>query len=105
MDILNNIPQNGFYVQYKHDPNGELYNHMYEVVGIGRNTEDKTYTVLYRPLYKNTWMKPADYQSRPFDMFIGTVEKDGKTVPRFSLITDPGLVLVLHKVRSDMYPL
>lgn len=103
MDTLDNIPQNGYYIHYKHDPNGELYNYMYEVVGIGRNTEDKTYTVLYRPLYKNTWMKPADYQSRPFDMFVGTVEKDGKVVLRFTLITDPNLISALDKARSEMY--
>ena len=104
MDILNNIPQKGFYIHYKHDHAGELHNYMYEVVGIGRNTEEKTYTVLYRPLYKNTWMKPADYQSRPFDMFIGTVEKDGQTIPRFALITDPELISALEKVKMEMYP-
>lgn len=83
------IPQKGFYVHCKHDPHGELHNYIYEVVGIGRNTEAKTLTVLYRPMYKNEWMPPADLQSRPIDMFNGNVEVDGKTVPRFTLITDP----------------
>jgi hypothetical protein len=103
METLNNIPPNGFYIHYKHDPSGEPYNFMYEVIGIGRNTEEKTYTVLYRPLYKNTWMKPADYQSRPFDMFIDTVEKDGENIPRFTLITDTNLIANLEKVRKEMY--
>lgn len=97
------IPQKGFYVHYKHVPNGEPYNYVYEVVGVGRNTEDKTYTVLYRPLYKNDWMPPADFQSRPLDMFLEEKEKDRVKVPRFKLITDPALIKELENVRNKMY--
>lgn len=98
-----NIPQKGFYTHYKHNPLGEPYNYMYEVVGIGRNTEDKTYTVLYRPLYKNDWMPPADLQSRPLDMFLEYVEKDGEKIPRFTLITDTKVIENLEKIRKEMY--
>jgi hypothetical protein len=83
------FPEKGFYVHYKHDPAGAPLNYTYEVIGIGRNTEEDTFTVLYKPLYESTWMKPADYQSRPLEMFMGTVEKDGKTMPRFRKIPDP----------------
>ncbi len=86
------LPPKGFYRHYKHDPKGPLNNYSYEVIGIGRNTEEGTLTVLYRPLYDCAWMPPANYQSRPLEMFMGTVTKDGKTMPRFEHITDPTLV-------------
>ncbi|MEK7628218.1 MAG: DUF1653 domain-containing protein [Patescibacteria group bacterium] len=98
-----NIPEKGFYRHYKHDPDSSPYNYMYEVIGVGRNTEDKMLMVLYRPLYKNEWMAPADYNARPLDMFMGTVEKDGKMVPRFTHLTNPDLVAELVVVRSHMY--
>lgn len=97
------IPQKGFYIHYKHDPQGELNNYIYEVVGIGRNTEDKTFTVLYRPMYKNDWMPPADFQSRPIEMFNGVVEKEGEMVSRFTLITDADKITELEKVRDELY--
>lgn len=99
-----NLPPKGFYIHYKHDPNGKPYNYMYEVVGIGRNTEDKTLTVLYRPLYESEWMPPADLQSRPLDMFMEDVTKDGVTVPRFRRVTGPELVAELEEIRDKMYP-
>lgn len=97
------LPQKGFYRHYKHDPNGPLYNYTYEVIGIGRNTEEGTLTVLYRPLYDSAWMSPADYQSRPLEMFVSDVMKDGKTFPRFVRITDPGLVARLEVVRLEKF--
>lgn len=97
------IPQKGFYIHYKHNPSGVLYNYMYEVVGMGRNTEDKTYTVLYRPLYENDWMSPADLQSRPLGMFLEFIEKDGVKVPRFQLITDINLIAELENIKKKMY--
>jgi hypothetical protein len=95
--------EKGFYVHYKHDPSGEAYNYMYEVVGVGRHSEDKTYTVLYRPLYTSEWLKPADYAARPLDMFMEDVEVDGKIIKRFTHITDPVLISELEKKRDEMY--
>ena len=99
-----NFPQKGFYTHYKHDPRGVPYDHMYEVIGIGRNTEENTYTVLYRPLYQNDWLLPADYQSRPLGMFMDNVEKAGVKVPRFKKISDPELIARLGIVLREMYP-
>lgn len=48
--------------------------------------------------------EPAIYQSRPLEMFIGSVEKDGVTTPRFKRITDPKLILELTAIRDKMYP-
>lgn len=93
----------GYYVHYKHDPSRSTYDHMYEVVGIGRNTETKTYTALYRPLYKNDWFLPANFQSRPIDMFLGNVKKDGKVIPRFTRITNKKLIAKLKILQKKMY--
>lgn len=97
------IPEKGFYYHYKHNSDADLNNCAYEVIGIGRNTEEKTFTVLYRPLYENDWMKPADLQSRPLDMFMDNVTKDGKTFPRFTKITDPKIIEELEKIKNEMY--
>lgn len=97
------LPENGFYVHYKHDPIGQPYNYMYEVVGIARNTEEKTYSVLYRPLYENDWFAPANYQARPLKMFMEKVIVEGVQKPRFDQITEPELISKLEKVKEAMY--
>ena len=94
-----NIPKKGFYVHYKHDPAGAPNNYMYEVIGVGRNTEEETFTVLYRPLYPSDWMPPADFQSRPIEMFFDQVQKGETKVLRFSLIEDPEIVARLEVVK------
>lgn len=97
------IPEKGFYQHHKYDPSGEPFNYTYEVIGIGRNTEEGTYTVLYRPLYKNDWLPPADFQSRPLEMFIDNVEKDGHVFKRFEKISDPEVIAKLEQIRDEMY--
>ncbi|HEY1037474.1 MAG TPA: DUF1653 domain-containing protein [Candidatus Paceibacterota bacterium] len=97
------IPRNGFYVHYKHDPEGPVNNYIYEVVGIARNTEEKTFAVLYRPVYQNSWLPPADFQSRPLDMFNEEVEIDGTIMPRFRLVTDQTKIDELTEARDKMY--
>ncbi len=103
MEAPKEIPQTGFYYHYKHDPKGEFNNFVYEVIGLGRNTEEKTYTVLYRPVYENDWLAPAVLQSRPYENFMEKVLKDGVEVPRFELITDEGVILKLEEIRDRMY--
>jgi len=65
--------------RYRHFKGGE-----YEVIGIARHSETEEEVVVYRPLYGDggLWV-------RPLAMFTGTVERDGKQVPRFTLL-DPG---------------
>jgi hypothetical protein len=48
-------------------------------------------------------MPPADLQSRPLEMFMESVKIDGKTVPRFTRITEPELIEELQNVRQKMY--
>ncbi|MDP1624867.1 MAG: DUF1653 domain-containing protein [bacterium] len=97
------MPPTGFYYHYKHDPNGPFNDYSYEVIGTARHTEEKTFTVLYRPLYENDWFKPATYQARPLEMFNESVTKDGKAIPRFQQITDPELIAKLEKMRDQIY--
>ena len=63
----------GYYRHYKNKP--------YKVHGIVRHSETLEDMVSYEALYPNDlgamWV-------RPLEMFLGTVELDGKTIPRFA---------------------
>jgi hypothetical protein len=97
------MPEPGFYYHYKHDPAGPFNNYSYEVIGTALHTEDRTKLVAYRPLYENTYLAELDFSVRPLDMFMGTVEKDGKAVPRFEMIKDPAVIAELTDIRDRMY--
>ncbi len=60
--------------RYRHYKGGE-----YEVIGVARHSETLDVVVVYRPLYNASglWV-------RPYEMFVGTVEIDGKIMPRFA---------------------
>lgn len=66
--------------RYRHHKGGR-----YEVIGVARHSETLEPLVLYRPLDHDTglWV-------RPHAMFFGTVDIDGRTVPRFSPISQTG---------------
>jgi hypothetical protein len=53
----------------------------YEVIGVARHSESQEPLVVYRPLYGEgaLWV-------RPFEMFTGTVEIDGRRVARFARV-------------------
>ena len=53
----------------------------YEVIGIAKHSEDLSPMVVYRALYGEggLWVRPAH-------MWNETVERDGKTFPRFTYI-------------------
>ena len=59
-----------------------LYRHYkgkeYEVIGIAQHTETGEEVVVYQALFgdRELWVRPKD-------MFLGTVEFDGREVPRF----------------------
>lgn len=104
-----NVPENGFYYHYKHDPSGVVNNYAYEVVGVGHHTEDDCrpedqHLVVYRPLYEAFVYKAGKlFDLRPLEMWMGTVEKEGETVPRFTRITDPERIRELTAIRESMY--
>jgi hypothetical protein len=103
------VPENGFYYHYKHDPDGPIDYMAYEVVGVGHHTEDDcrpedANMVVYRPLYEAFVYKAGKlFDLRPLEMWMGNVEKDGKTFPRFSKVTDPERIAELSAVRDRMY--
>ncbi len=108
------VPQVGFYYHYKHDPTGVVNNYAYEVIGVGFHTEDdprecEAHFVIYRPLYEASVYKYAKaynipcFDARPLEMWMGDVEKEGKTFPRFQKITEPKIIMQLERIRSLMY--
>jgi hypothetical protein len=80
MTDLPPLPQAGL-GRYRHYKGGE-----YEVVGVARHSETLEPLVVYRPLYNQTglWV-------RPYDMFFGQVEFEGRLQPRFALLPQTGL--------------
>jgi hypothetical protein len=60
---------------YRHYKGG-----LYEVLGVARHSETLEALVVYRPVYND-----SGWWVRPFAMFVGTVQVDGRTVPRFEL--------------------
>ena len=97
-------PTKGFYYHYKHDDQISVNNYAYEVLGVALHTEDRTYTVIYRPLYENKFLEGADFCARPLSMFLESVTKNDVTTPRFTLITDSAILAELAKIKSLMYP-
>lgn len=71
-DFVPNVVPTGV---YRHTKSGKLY----EVLGVGLQTETNEFVVVYRPLYDS----PYELFTRPYDMFIGMIELDGKQVQRF----------------------
>ncbi|AXR07774.1 DUF1653 domain-containing protein [Salinimonas sediminis] len=63
----------GLYEHYK--------GHQYMVYDVATHSEDESTLVLYRPCYgeQALWV-------RPLTMFLESVERDGKRVPRFRYI-------------------
>jgi hypothetical protein len=65
-----------------------IYEHVkggrYEVLGVAHHSETLEEMVLYKHLKDDSglWV-------RPLAMFLETVERDGKTMPRFKFINSP----------------
>src|SRR5260221_591191 len=103
LQTLEKVPEKGFYYHYKHDPNGEVNNYAYEVMGVGFHTEDDcrpidTNVVVYLPLYESSVYKAGKFfDIRPLEMFMENVEKDGKILPRFHKITDEKVIAELKE--------
>lgn len=109
MKIPTKVPEKGFYYHYKHDSSKGVQDYAYEVVGVGVHAEDDcrpedANMVVYRPLYESEiFIAGKCMWLRPLDMWMGEVEKNGKTFKRFSKITDPKIISELEKIRVTMY--
>jgi len=104
-------PEKGFYYHYKHDLKAGISNHAYEVLGVGLHTEgnheevsSKDMLVVYLPLYEAFVYKTGKlFDVRPLEMFMEKVVKDGKTIPRFTKITDQKIIEELKNIKIEMY--
>lgn len=70
---------NGIYKHYK----GKKY----EVIGVARHSETLEEFVIYKALYNSTEFGNQALWIRPKKMFFQMVKIDGKSVPRFKLIS------------------
>ncbi len=103
MKIPTRVPELGFYYHYKHDPSEPANNYAYEVMGVGAHTEeDDVFFVVYRPLYESSVYQAGKlFDIRPLEMWMGNVEKTGG--PRFTKITDVGVITELEEIKKKMY--
>jgi hypothetical protein len=107
--IQGKIPERSFYYHYKHNPEKGIYDYAYEVMGVGYHTEDNcrpedVHMVVYRPLYESSvYTAGKFFDIRPLEMFMEDIHKDGKTMHRFTKITDPRVVEQLEKRKQEMY--
>lgn len=79
----NDYPINGVYEHYKSTHESRRY---YQVLGVARHTETDEKLVVYIPLYVIPEHTGLRIQVRPLDMFMESVEYNGKTLPRFNYI-------------------
>ena len=101
-------PEKGFYYHYKHDPKGSINNYAYEFLNVAHHTEIKglqeSAMAVYRPLYDASVYKMGKHWDvRPLSMFMESLIKEEKEIPRFSKITDPKIILELEKIKKAMY--
>ena len=102
------IPENGFYYHYKHDESKGVDSYAYEVLGCARHTEmqdpETDKFVIYRKLGESSYTENGKYMcARPLEMFNEEVTVDGKTMPRFTKITDEAVIAQLVQIRNKMY--
>ncbi len=94
-----NYPKNGdYYYHYKHDPNLDLTNFAYQIIGFALHTETEEILVIYKPLYKLNHIFEASFFARPLSVFLEKVELNGQRVPRFSKIVNQIIIQKLQKL-------
>lgn len=113
--VPDNLPEAGFYYNYKHDTTKGYADNAYEVMGTAHATEKKCppeyeWTVTYRPLYQDAFVYQKSLEhsrtiidSKPLSEFIKEVKKNEIMVPRFQKIKDPHIINLLTHVRDVMY--
>lgn len=71
---------------------GQLYKHYkgdtYEIITLAKHSESKEWLVVYKRLTDFVHNGEWKIYARPKEMFLETVEVDGKTVPRFEFISE-----------------
>jgi hypothetical protein len=77
------------YAINQHIKAGDIFRHykgnLYKVICVSCHSEDLSWYVVYETLYDN---KVSTIWHRPLEMFLGTLEVDGKQVRRFEKVVD-----------------
>jgi hypothetical protein len=89
-----------FYYHFKRNASKGLENHAYYILGLAQDTEDRTkINVIYRPLYLCEPRKPDEagisFHSRPYSMFIESVDRPEYQGTRFVKIIDEKVIKCL----------
>ena len=73
---------------YRHYKSTWWTNHTYEVIGIAKHSETEENLVIYKPLFdaESTRLGDAQFAARPLSMWFDTIEREGKSMPRFTLV-------------------
>jgi len=89
-----------FYYSFKHNPEKGIDDMAYEIIGITAHTETLEELVVYKPLYECKYLKEhnLDFWTRPLDMFLEEVDKDGYKGSRFIRIKDIDVVEEIRKL-------
>lgn len=69
---------------WKHYKNNE---NLYEIIGVGKNSENLEQMVIYKALYKGDF-PIGQIWVRPEKMFLEKIIKNGKKIKRFTLVKD-----------------
>lgn len=90
-----------FYYHFKRNASKGIEDHAYYIFGLAQDTEDRTrINVIYKPLYFCDPRKPDEigisFHSRPYTMFIESVDKPEYQGPRFIKITDENTIKYLR---------
>ena len=69
-----------------------IYRHfkwkLYEVISLAKHSETDEIMVVYKPLYESEYYWKDFLWVRPKKMFLETIERDWKIMPRFEYIWD-----------------
>jgi hypothetical protein len=104
MKVPTIISEKGFYYHYKHDPTLSINNYTYELIGVGLHSEADENFAIYLPIYESRSYKAGKFLvARPLDMFMENIEKDGKTMKRFTKITDEAVIAKLKEIKTKLY--
>lgn len=99
----------GFYYHYKRPKDAKsVTENAYEVLGIGKESENKALVVVYRSLHHPPKVDAegnlATFWVRPLEIFAGKVRHEGCAVLRFRKIEDKETIKELVRARDKMYP-
>ena len=92
-----------FYYHFKRDVSKGVENHAYYILDIAQNTEDRSQiNVVYKPLYFCEPRKPDEagisFHSRPYSMFIESVDRPEYKGARFIRIVDEKVIEYLKTI-------